>query len=787
MIDQHTLETLEFPKIISVIAGRCLTAYGNSEVARILPIFDKEVIDRRQAEASQMQDIIRFGSAFPLYRLEDCREYLDKSLVEGTHLDPKDILKILELAEVSISLHDYDKDEREKFPAIADYLPRIRSFPELKTEIRRAIDENGEIKDNASQMLKRLRLDLFDSRRKIVGRLEGILAGQRKQAGWQDDVVTQRNGRYVIPIIAGQYSNSIGILHDRSQSGATFFVEPKETVELNNRINQLTQDERLEMDRILRAITAEIAQRSQPLKENCRLIGILDTIHATADFAIEMDAHRPTISIDPGFKFIDARHPLLIRQSKKESVVPLTLDVGESRQAILVTGPNTGGKTIVLKTVGLLVLMAQAGLPIPADEKSEIGVFRKVYADIGDEQSIELSLSTFSSHIRNIIAATKDVSSDTLILFDEIGAGTDPKEGAALAEAIVLFMIARGAKFLATTHYSHLKTLALEHPEIDNASLEFDRKTLTPTYRLQLGIPGSSYAVEIASRLGMPSEICDQAGELLGPTERSLSDLIATLETELAIIREDRTRLTERLVKTKEMEEHYRLQSNLLEAEIESLKKTAIEETEQLLDRSRKETERLVAEIRQSQASRQSVKQMHRTLKSSKEKADRLRKKLESREMGKSRPDQFEAGERVRIISLNQNGEIEELITPDRARVRVGNITTVTDLRNLEKLSDLPKKTPSHSANTQVPDTTCSPEIHLRGMTVEEAIESLEKFLDKAVLSGLSQVYVIHGKGTGTLRRTLSDYLRKHPEVVDLQLGNWNEGGAGVTVVKLKE
>jgi DNA mismatch repair protein MutS2 len=515
---------------------------------------------------------------------------------------------------------------------------------------------------------------------------------------------------------------------------------------------------------------------------------VLDCIYSSAKYCLDVGAQRPSINIESGFRLVDARHPLLVKQfGKVEAVVPLSLDIDDSRQGVLVTGPNTGGKTIALKTIGLLILMAQSGLPIPAKDTTEIGIFRQIHADIGDEQSIELSLSTFSSHVRNIIAATRDVSTDTLVLFDEIGAGTDPKEGASLAEAIILYMLDKGAKLIATTHYSHLKTLALEHPEVENASLEFDRKTLAPTYRLQLGIPGSSYAVEIASRLGMPGSVCDHASALLGSSERSMAALIASLESELARIREDRANLTERLKKTEELDEAYRARMDDLEEEIEARKQEALKETDELLKRTRKETERLVADIRERQAPKKSVKQLHKTVKESKGQLDKARRKMQKKEHRTIDPSTLRQGDRVRILSLNQTGELEELIGNEKARIRVGNITTVVEIRNLELLdSDKTETGRGGTSYTQPTDSGFSPEIHLRGMTVDEAKEALDKFLDQAVISGVSQIYVIHGKGTGKLRKTLSQYLKEHTEVADIRLGDWNEGGAGVTVVKLK-
>lgn len=790
MIDPHTLKTLEFPKILSRIAGQCITPYGAPEVDKFMPVFNVDFIRQRQEEIAEMIDIVTVGAAFPLSRMEDVRELLDKTQVEGIFLDPEEIRLILELIEVSIDIRGYDEEGRENFPRLAEYLEQIRAFPDLRKEINRAIDERGQIKDSASSALKRIRLDLQDTRRRLIARLEGILSSQQKHPGWQDDVVTQRNGRYVIPILSGQFRNDVGIVHDRSQSGATFYVEPKETVDLNNRLQMLGQEERLEMDRILRALTAEIAMRRDSLHENIRLIALLDSYHAAARFARRTGSHKPRIAGAPGFSLVNARHPLLIDQfGDIKKVVPLTLDLGDSRQAILVTGPNTGGKTIALKTVGLLMLMAQTGLPIPADPTSEVGIFNQIYADIGDEQSIELSLSTFSSHIRNIISALGDLSEKTLVLFDEIGAGTDPKEGAALAEAIILYTIRSKARLIATTHYSQLKTLPLEHPEIENASLEFNRETLSPTYRVQIGIPGASYAVEIASRLGMPKSICHDAAELLGTSERSLSDLIANLEAELSRVKEDKKNLTDRLQKATELESFYKSQTEKLKNEVDEEKRRALAETEHFIEKTRRETEQLVAELRKSQAARQTVKKIHHHLEKAKEETRHRREAAEEKPVEPIDQTTFAKGDKVRVLSLGQVGEIEDM-SDNKARIRLGALTTTQPLRNLEKIGEAgASKAPrARTGGTGVEAAEdLSPEIHLRGMTVDEAIEALEKFIDKALIGGLHQIYIIHGKGTGILRKSLTEYLKQHPEIESLRLGNWNEGGAGVTIAKLKE
>lgn len=785
-MNQHSLKTLEYDKVLAIIKGKCLTPYGSEQSDRLEPLYVKKAIEQRLGEVTEMRDIIKFGVAFPLYRLEDSRDYINKSMVEDHFLEPADILQISHLIKASNDLYHYDKDHREKFPLLAEYLKRLRSFPELITEINRAIDPDGSIKDSASKTLRSIRQNLADSRHKIENLLNKILSGQKKQTGWQDDIVTMRSDRYVIGVPTNRYENDMGILHDRSQTGATLFIEPKEAVEMNNKIHLLHQQEYQEIVRILKALTAEIRTRAESLLENCRVIGQLDLLHACGGFSAEINGNQPKIIDDPAFKLIDARHPLLVKQFQSvEKVVPNTIGLNDDRQAILVTGPNTGGKTICLKTVGLSVLMAQTGLHISVDEKSEVGIFHDIFADIGDEQSIELSLSTFSSHIRNIIDGLKGSNGNVLLLYDEIGAGTDPKEGSALAESIILHALEKGARMIITTHYSQLKTLAMEYPQLENASLEFNKKTLAPTYELRIGIPGSSYAVEIAGRLGMPASICERAVSLLSSGEKSLDKLITSLEEELKAIKEDKAELSEKLEKATELEAFYKTRVEALTKEVETEKKKALEETENFLATTRKEIEHLVAEIRSSDASDQAVKAFHRNLKEREAGVAQRKAKPKPKRVDHTN---FAKGDAVEIISLGQKGEIEELLGNNKAKVKVGSMYTTVEIRNLVKTDKPnPMRKPVKASLNDNDGFGASREIHLRGMTVEEAILELEKFLDRAVISGLTQVYVIHGKGSGVLRKQLTEYLKKHREVASVRLGDFNEGGAGVTVVKLRE
>lgn len=782
--DNHTLEVLEYPKVISIIQGLCLTPYGISRVSQFAPLMDIPTIISRMDEIAQMKDIIKFGEAFPLYRLEDVTGQIDKSRAEGIFLEPLEMLKIKELIDVSAALNNYSKTEREKFPLISEYLGKIHPFPEIKKEIVKAIDHDGSILDSASSELKQIRMDIGDLRRKIVSKLERILSDKHKQPGWQDDTVTMRDGRYVIPVVSGQFRADSGIIHDRSQSGATLFVEPKDVVEMNNRLGLRLQDERMEIDRILRHITSLIRTAADRLLINCDMIGHLDCIHAAANFAIKTNSHRPIIKGESRFNMLSARHPLLLYYTlKQDDIVPSDISIGDDRLAIIVTGPNTGGKTVLLKTVGLLVLMAQTGLHISAGDKSEVGLFKNIFADIGDEQSIELSLSTFSSHIRQIIYAVRYSGSDSLVLLDEIGAGTDPKEGAALAEGILLKMLKLKARVIVTTHYSQLKTLPMLHPEVENASFEFDRESLQPTFRLLTGIPGASYAVEIARRLGMPSDIADTASQLLGKGERSLTGLIESLEKDLNTLKKDKAALEEKLKSAAQLETYYRTQVDKLKQEIDESKREHLKETESLLNEARIETERLVKEIRETQASKESIKAVHKFLDDKKTllealKAKHISKPIESKTL--------QPGDMVAIESLRKEGELIELFGGNKAKVRVANIITTVELSDLRKITEYSKKKVTDSTINIRDLTAPGPEIHLRGMTVEEAQEALDKFIDSAIISGMHQIYVVHGKGTGTLRRALSEFLKQHSAVESFRLGDWNEGGAGVTIVALK-
>lgn len=792
-IDAHSLLVLEFPRVCQIIAGFTLSPYGKEYAENIRPMFDRVTIERALRESAQMRDIIRFEEAMPLQRIEDISELIQKSRVDGIHLEPKALLEIKIFLDTVCDLHTYGKNEdrQEKFPDVANIVGRLHPKREISKAIGKSIDSAGDILSSASGTLTRIRRESADVEIKIKGHLERILSARRKHAGWQDDVITVRDGRFVIPVLSGDFRPDGGIVHDKSHSGATLYVEPGSAIPINNKLRQLQQDERLEIDRILRELTAMVGIAADDIKDDLDTYGYLDCVHAKATFGLKIEASSPTIADKGSLDLIDARHPLLIYAAgSNDGVVPLDISLNDTNQAVLVTGPNTGGKTVALKAIGLLTLMAMSGLEISADHKSRIGIYDKIYADIGDEQSLELSLSTFSSHIRNIIAAINDADDNSLVLFDEIGAGTDPKEGAALAEVLILTLLERRCNLIATTHYSQLKTLPLEHPELLNASLEFDRENLRPTFRLKLGLPGASYAIEIARRLGLPADMADQAAVLLGSGERSLDRLIAKLDQDLDSLQQRKKELEDRLASAKSLEKQYQARQEEMDLKERALSSEYVGKLEKQLKDGKLEINRLVKDIRESQASPEKIKESHNKLDQSSKEAGRLKKAARKKQEADGRV--LQKGDFVLIEKFNAEGEVVEMIGKKKAKIAIGSAFMTVDTIDLIR-KESRKKTDKDQKQRKISTVRAaaaegefSPEIMLRGMTVDEALEALEKFLDDAILAGVGQVYIVHGKGTGRLRKNLSTYLKSHRAVDSIRIGDWNEGGHGVTIARLK-
>ena len=788
-MDQHTLQVLEFHKIRQLVSQKTLSPLGQENALTITPMTDGEQIALALQEVTEAVDLFRGGGDFPLERFEDIRPGLARCLGEGSILEPEELLQLSHILRLCRDLAAFAEDQAGVYPRLEESIRKLKVLEELRRKIDRKIDPKGQIRDDASRKLRHLRQEQVTIRDRILSTLRSLLSSRSSAQSRSEEVITLREGRYVIPVPSRQRSRVPGVVHDRSASGTTLFIEPAAVLELGNRLREVELEERREVVRILRELTAAVAQVSGPIDANLSILGRLDCIQAKARFARQLPAGVPRISPDGVLRLRAARHPLLILLvGEEEEVVPLDLELGGRIRTVLITGPNTGGKTVVLKTLGLLSLMFQAGLPIPAHPDSELPVYGDIYADIGDEQSLEQSLSTFSSHLRQIVKILSRADRNTLVLLDEIGVGTDPEEGAALAISILDALTRRQAHTMATTHFGSLKAYAHDQSDMENASLEFDRRTLRPTYRFHMGLPGSSYALEIAERLGMPEPVVKRASDLIGPKGRKTGEIIADLQDRVIWFDKKNAQLRDeesRLKRTMEEYEH-RLQG--VRQEEDRIRERAYRDSELVLAEANALVEKVVAQIREKQASREVIKEAHRALN---EKVSQVKKRHQELVPEPDEPPvKLNRGDPVWVKSLQAEGEvIASMGRGARYKVQVGNLIMELDGTDLGSPSgpDPERKTPGRGIDVgRTLTEDASGEVDLRGLTADEAVESLERFLDRAFLAGLTTLWVIHGKGTGALRKRVGEFLKDFPGVKGYRLGAWNEGGDGVTVVELE-
>lgn len=786
-LDRHTLDSLEFPRVKEQLAKLCYCDGGRELVNELSPVTDPLIIESSLLEAREMKEIIEFEEVIPLEHLERIEQLVGKVRIAGSILDAEQLKKLADFQKLISALFQYRAHKEEKYPRVVSYLSQLKPLTDLILRIDGAIDRGGEIKDSASDRLRRIRSEKVQARAQILTRLQKALGDRSHRSDRSDDIVTMRDGRYVIAIVDSEFNPKTAVIHDRSRTGATLYVEPTEAIELNNKLKQVLLDEAHEIERILLELSELAHSHGEEISSNWSIYGRLDFLHAKGRLALDLQAVMPVLRTDAVVALQAAYHPLLLMSARKRSdVVPLNIELGFDHNVIIITGPNTGGKTVALKTVGLLVLMTQSGLLIPVDEKSQVGIFRKIYADIGDEQSIELSLSTYSSHIARITHAIRQCDQNSLLLFDELGVGTDPKEGAALGESVIEFVAAAGAKCVVTTHYSALKAIAETNKRVENASMEFNRETFQPTYRFRTGLPGSSYALEVASRLGMPAEILSRAQELVGTQERSLADLISRLEQELMATDAEREQLRVRLARAEELETARQQQQAKVNEREKQLLREGLDSANKLVEETRKKIDVLMQEMREPQVTKSDVKRVRKTIEELRMELAEKTEQLQPRREYEGEPPT--AGEAVFVERLHTDGELLEIF-PDgkRGKVRVGKIVYTMELRDLRKLKageaqpEIPK-----GVNYQPFKDDVQMELSLRGLTVEEARDRLDKYFDEIALTHVPYVRIVHGKGTGALRRFVREYLAKNKMVESFQLGEWNEGSWGVTVVKLK-
>src|SRR6056297_3081202 len=748
------------------------TFLGQKLISEIKPFKDLNYIKERLKEVTQAKIIDKNYSKPPLGGIKDIRSHLKKANKEI-------VLSISELIAVETTIGAF-KNIRKFFDEIKeDVDPRliereyklifavgeeIDVFDDLKKEINKCIDYNGIVKDEASPKLRSLRMKLDSIENKVRDRLDSITKSNKYQNMLQDSIVTRREGRYVVPV-KKEYRNSFsGIVHDQSSSGMTIFMEPMEVVKLNNELREIKENEEREIYRILQRLSYLTADFSEEILSSLKMATTLDQIFARARYSKTINGSAPSLNNRGIIKIKEGRHPLL-----KEEPVPISIEVGDGFQNLIITGPNTGGKTVSLKTVGLFVLMVQSGLHIPAREGSLIAVFDKIFADIGDEQSIEQNLSTFSSHMNNINNFLESADSKSLILLDELGVGTDPREGAALGIAILEKLKSKKAITIATTHYSQLKSYAYSFPHVENASVEFDLESLRPTYRLIMGVPGGSNAFEIALRLGLPEEIVEEARKLIDKKELEVENIITELNNERNHYQELREEAEYNNRKAKEMKEDYEQKLKEIKKRAEKKSKNIIRNLKDKANQTRPELDREATEI-------------NKELKEFKSELE-VSQKEETQKVSK---EEIKKGMTVRVRNLGKKGRVVD-IEGDKAIVEAGVMKINADIEDLIpiEMPDVHKERMVKKYQVKKNQATTN-SLDLRGMRYDDAQRKLDKYLDDVRLAGYSTVEVIHGKGTGALRKAVEEVLEGNRLVKDYRYGNQSEGGIGVTIVNLK-
>ncbi|MBP1045548.1 endonuclease MutS2 [Enterococcus sp. BWM-S5] len=788
-MNQKILSTLNFDKVKQLMNEYIVTAQGLEEVEKLMPSDDSDTIQSWLNETEDGVKVQRLRGGVPVPKLENIRPHI-KRIEIGADLNGLELAQIgrvLSTTSELVRFFDDLKDSEIELFRLYIWTEQLVTIPELNRKLKAAIAEDGYVQDEASQELKIIRNSIRKSEQTIREQLDGIVRGKNARY-LSDAIVTMRNERYVIPVKQEYRGIFGGVVHDQSSSGQTLFIEPKQIVELNNRLRQHQIAERNEIERILAELSAELVPYQHEILHNAYVIGKFDFINAKARFGKALKGIVPALSLENHVYLKQARHPLL----DPESAVANDIMLGDEYQAIVITGPNTGGKTITLKTLGLLQLMGQSGLPIPADEESVIGIFKEIFADIGDEQSIEQSLSTFSSHMTNIVDVLGKVDNQSLVLFDELGAGTDPQEGAALAISILDALGSKSAYVVATTHYPELKVYGYNRAKTINASMEFDVDTLSPTYRLLIGVPGRSNAFEISRRLGLEESVISEAKQIMDGESQDLNEMIADLENR------------RKMAETEYLEvRHFVEESQSLHRELKNAYDYFVDERDKEMEKARKKANQLVSEAQdeaetiisdirklQLESGNQGGVKEHQLI-DAKTKLSNLHHEenhLEKNKVLKKAKEQkkLKEGDEVIVNTYGQRGTLLKKSGADSWQVQLGILKMTVDEADMTLVGKEKEPPQRITAVRSAEASHVSNQLDLRGKRYEEALAEVDQYLDAAILAGYPQVTIVHGKGTGALRTGITDYLKNHRSVSGFEFAPANQGGNGATIVKFK-
>jgi DNA mismatch repair protein MutS2 len=785
-MQQRVLKVLEFDKVKEQVLELASSSLGRNLAKELLPSTDFEEVVRRQEETDEATSILRLKGNVPLGGIFDIKPHVKRAEIGGM-LSPQELMQISSTIHASRMIRKFVEDLVEaELPLrhLSELTNQIVVLSDLEESIRMAIDDNGAVLDSASDVLRSLRNQLRAKEGRVRERLESMIRSSNAQKMLSDAIVTIRNDRFVIPVKQEYRGHYGGIIHDQSSSGQTLFIEPQSIVQLNNELQGIRVKEQQEIERILIELSGRAAENNEELRTIVNVLAKVDFMFAKARYGSRIKASKPKMNNEGRISLFKARHPLI----PIEEVVANDIYLGKDFTTIVITGPNTGGKTVTLKTVGLCTLMAQAGLQIPALDGSEMAVFGSVFADIGDEQSIEQSLSTFSSHMVNIVEILNEVDFESLVLFDELGAGTDPQEGAALAISILDEVYKRGARVIATTHYPELKAYGYNREGVSNASVEFDIETLSPTYKLLIGVPGRSNAFEISRRLGLKENVIETAKSYVSADTNQVEGMIAALEENR---RKAEHELEEAHSFLKDAEKlHKDLQKQMAEyySRKDTLEEKAKEKAQQIIEKAKAEAEEVISSLRKMQLEKQAEVKEHELIEAKRRLEGAVPKQKPSKKTAVpvNQKHIFKPGDEVNVLSFGQRGHLIKQASDKEWHVQIGILKMKVHERDLQYIKSEKTVESKPMATIKGKDFHVGLELDLRGERFEDALVRVEKYIDDALLAGYPRVSIIHGKGTGALRQGVQEYLRNHRSVKKIRFGDAGEGGTGVTVVEFK-
>lgn len=780
MIDKSVIEKLEFDKLLKHISGYCITDKGKSSILNLAPTDSLDEINFQGNIVEEAKNFLIKQGNIQIDFSSDLSEGLFQSRIEGAVLSTKKILEIRNLARSSRLLQNLFAKEKENYPLLSETAQQLFSDRLFEHQIEKIISNDGEVKENASKTLSDIRKEIRAKKDELIKSINRIIKSLKEEDIVREDYLTLRDGRMVIPVKAEHKRHIRGFIHSESSTGQTVYIEPEETLELNNDIVSLSFSERREIERLLRELTKLVGHNSNELLLSFDRITFIDTVFARANYSLEVVGSFPKINNNKPFHIIDGRHPLLIKKIGRNKTVPLNLRLEKDR-IVIITGPNAGGKTVVLKTIGMLTLMLQSGIHIPVHPDSNLHLFSKVLIDIGDQQSLEDDLSTFSSHLKNLNYILSEADSNSLVLLDEIGTGTDPTEGASLAAAILKKLLLKGALVFASTHHGSLKLFAYNVQGMVNAAMQFDHETLSPTYVFKLGVPGSSYAFQIAERIGMQKDVIEEAENLMDSEKHTLEKFISEVEAKSNELEKKLAELEKENTRLKGLSNLYKQSYEKLEKEKKDILRKAKTEADKYLEDVNRKVEKVIKEIKESSAEKSVIKEAKNTIKELKKETESELTEIQEEVIQK---DDFSEGDFVKIKNSNAVGKIIEIDkAKNKATVLIGSIKMLAKLNNL-----IPAKEIKEKDSREVHDFIKTPSVNyrldIRGKRADEAEYEIIKFIDDAYQSGLDRAEILHGKGTGALKKLVKEILSSHSGVKTFYFAPIEHGGDGITIIE---